>query len=381
VHLVKLFATELPEECKLTMPEHLNSSIEKTLPATNPEQLPIFFILSRPRTGSTLLRTLFDAHPHVQIPPECQFIVNLHPKYGRITHWTPLLFGELVNDLQEQFLFNTWNIEPVQLLTFLQQFQGQQSYGTICKAIYLQYQSLYYKSGITLIGDKNPGYALYTKLLSEIFPEAKFIHLTRDYRDNHVSLSRVEFELPIVALTVFKWKYFYKTITKASKQHPDSFFTLRYEDLAENPEGMLNEVCNFLGISFNPEMLTFYQRKKAVEALYDAKKLNKIHASLMHPVNTSNIGYWKKNLSTKQVKIADYTIGEYAAKAGYERQYAGFSLFIWLAAQPGINLARAIYATTWLVNRFPYKQRQYILSELPFMLGSFWKKHFQRSAA
>lgn len=381
MHLVKLGATKQPEERNLTMPEQLNSFTEKAMPVPNPEQIPIFFILSRPRTGSTLLRTLFDAHPNVQIPPECQFIVNLHPKYGKITHWTEAIMRNFVHDLEDQFLFTTWNLDTAQLLDALLHRTGYQCYGTICKTVYLQYQSLYSKSGITLIGDKNPGYALYTKLLSEIFPEAKFIHLTRDYRDNHVSLSRVEFELPIVALTVFKWKYFYKTISGAITRWPMKFHTLRYEDLVREPENSLKGVCSFLTIDYAPEMLTFYQRKKAVEALYDAKQLNKIHASLMHPVNTSNIGYWKKTLSTKQMKIADYTIGRYAEKAGYERQYAGFNLFIWLAAQPGIVLAKSIYAATWLVNRFPYKQRQYILSELPFVLGGFWKKYFQRSAA
>ena len=37
-------------------------SIEKV------RNVPMFFILGRPRTGSTLLRTLFDAHPGVIIP-------------------------------------------------------------------------------------------------------------------------------------------------------------------------------------------------------------------------------------------------------------------------------------------------------------------------
>lgn len=43
---------------------------------------PFIFIVGRPRSGTTLLRTLYDAHPNVNIPPECQFVVNLYGKYG-----------------------------------------------------------------------------------------------------------------------------------------------------------------------------------------------------------------------------------------------------------------------------------------------------------
>ena len=64
-------------------------------------QIPFFFIVGRPRSGTTLLRTLFDAHPNVTIPPECQFIVNLYPKYGKTSNWTESLLLSFHEDLLE----------------------------------------------------------------------------------------------------------------------------------------------------------------------------------------------------------------------------------------------------------------------------------------
>ena len=49
----------------------------------NLNNIPFLFIVGRPRSGTTLLRTLFDAHSNVVIPPECQFVVNLYGKYGK----------------------------------------------------------------------------------------------------------------------------------------------------------------------------------------------------------------------------------------------------------------------------------------------------------
>jgi len=52
-----------------------------------------------------------------------------------------------------------------------------------------------------------------------------------------------------------------------------------------------------------------------------------------------------------------------------------------LAALPGTLLARSIYLATRIVNRLPYKRRQYILSELPFVLGRFWKQYLAKPSA
>jgi hypothetical protein len=342
------------------------------------DEIPVFFILSRPRTGSTLLRTLFDAHPNVQIPPECQFIINLYPKYGECTHWTTELIEAFVSDLSKQFLFNTWKLSSGQLREILLSLSGNISYGNMCKAVYWHYQSLFDKKKILRIGDKNPGYALYIHLLAQIFPEAKFIHLTRDYRDNHLSLARVEFELPFISLTTYKWKYFYKTITDCQKTMPERFATIRYEDLVNNPHEEMKALCDFLELPFDESVFSFYLKKEAFKKLYPEDQVNKIHASLMNPLTNSKSGLWKTQLTNRQKAIADYTVGLVGQQAGYQRSYTKHNFTIRLLAQPGIMAGRLIYFTTHLVNRFvPYKQRQYILSELPFVIGSSYKRIFK----
>lgn len=211
---------------------------------------PFFFIVGRPRSGTTLLRTLFDAHPNVNFPPECQFIVNLYPKYGKKTDWTEKDILAFYNDLLTQWLFDTWTTDNNKLKEALLSRKGHNSYGTICKEVYLQYNSLFEKKKLLFIGDKNPGYAIYTKLLLKIFPEAKFIHIIRDYRDNFVSIKNVDFELPIPSLVVQKWKYFFKKFNKDSLVNPDAYCVLKYEDLAKDPETQLHRLCKFIGIEY-----------------------------------------------------------------------------------------------------------------------------------
>ena len=174
------------------------------------KDVPFFFIVGRPRSGTTLLRTLFDAHPNVIIPLECQFIINLYPKYGSVTHWSKDELMKFHADLQEQWWFDLWKIDPEELKSSLLDYEGSHTYSTVCKVVYDSYSSFFKKEEIRFFGDKNPGYAIYTERLLKIFPEAKFIHIIRDYRDNFVSVKNVDFELPVISIVTMKWRYFVK---------------------------------------------------------------------------------------------------------------------------------------------------------------------------
>jgi hypothetical protein len=332
-------------------------------------QIPFFFIIGRPRTGTTLLRSLFDAHPNVQIPWECQFVLNLYPKYGKLKLWNPETLERFYTDLLEQWQFSAWNIDHEKLKADLLACEGEISYARICQVVYLNNISFYPKGNILLIGDKNHGYTIYTRRLKKLFPDAKFVYILRDYRDNFESVSKVDFELHIVSLVVYKWKYFYKKALEASRRSPGSFYFIRYEDLVKDPVPEFRKLCEFLGIPYVPGVFEFYKMKdKAVEK-YPADILNKHHQSLFNPVNTSRIGRWEKLMSARQVRIADQVAGKYAKLAGYKKKYPGFSLWTAFQAMPGVCYASLLYFITKIVDRLPYRLREKILSKGPLWLA------------
>lgn len=49
--------------------------------------VPLFFILGRPRSGTTLLRILIDTHPNVVVPPEFPRVPILANKFLRTKQW------------------------------------------------------------------------------------------------------------------------------------------------------------------------------------------------------------------------------------------------------------------------------------------------------
>ncbi|MFK5856792.1 MAG: sulfotransferase [Bacteroidota bacterium] len=340
-------------------------------------KVPFFFIVGRPRSGTTLLRTLFDAHPDVSIPPECQFIVNLYPKYGKITNWTKEDIISFYDELLPQWLFDTWKMDYEKLKKALLSYTGENTYGTICKVVYKQYNSLFDKKELKFIGDKNPGYAIYSKLLLKIFPEAKFIHIIRDYRDNFVSIKNVDFELPLPSLVVQKWKYFFKKFNKDSKLKPNAYRVIKYEDLVTNPELEMNNLNKFIGIDYNESIFNFHEKKDEILKTYPPGYIHTYHSSLMHKINTSKIGVWKKELTPYQIKLMDITVGSTAKKAGYLREYNNFNLWIGLSALPGRTYAALLYVATIIVDHLPYNIRMAILIKGPLFLAKIYLSIFK----
>lgn len=339
-----------------------------------PDNIPFFFIIGRPRTGTTLLLRLFDAHPNVAIPWECQYIVNLYPRYGKITCWSEEDLMAFYRDLLDTWQFKFWPVDHEKLRSELLSCKGENTYADVCRRVHLNYSSLYPKEGIRMIGDKNPGYTIYTELLKKIIPDAKFIFINRDYRDNFYSIRNVDFELPVVPVVVYKWKHFYKKALRAKRRYPDDVRILKYEDLAGDPHREFRALCIFLGLPWHPEVFDFHRKKEETLEMMKTERIRQHHKSLMDPVHTQRIGLWKKHLDEKEVRMADHVAGEYAERAGYRRKYRKAGTVTWLRCLPGTLYARMLYIITGIVDRFPYKMRAAILNKGPLALAKGFRK-------
>lgn len=317
---------------------------------------------------------MFDAHPDVQIPWECQFVLNLYPEYGQITNWTSETLTKFYKDLLGQWQFSAWNIDHNKLQADLVALEGKATYVDVCQVVYLNFISFYQKKEIKLIGDKNHGYTIYTDRLKKLYPDAKFIYILRDYRDNYHSVTKVDFEMPVISLVVYKWKYFYKKALEAAKRYPGSFYFIRYEDLATDPHRHFRKICDFLNIEYVEDVFEFYRMKEKATEVYPDDILQKHHKSLFNPINTSRLGLWKKSLTQRQIKIADKVAGKYADLAGYERVYTKYSLLTGLQAAPGELYARFLYFMTGIIDQFPYRLRAKLLNKGPLWLASMFAR-------
>lgn len=281
-------------------------------------KLPVFFIVAAARSGTTLLRTILDAHPNVSIPPESKLIIHLKSKYNNSQNWNDERVKGFISDLLfDKKVMNHWQIDPEKLYNELLEIpEPQRSFTLFCKIIYLHQPSIFPKKEAVIIGDKNPVYSIFIEELLEIFPSAKFIHLIRDPRDVIVS-NRKNFARNNVAVFSQYWKTYNRQINWVKKKYPQQFYTIRYEDLVNEPEKNIREISNFLAIEYDPKSLLFY---KTIEEYYDPEKhvvLKNMFPGLLKPISNSSIGKWIGKLKEVDLAIIDFISSDVASKYGY----------------------------------------------------------------
>jgi hypothetical protein len=350
--------------------------MDEEIMKTNNEAVPIFFIIGRPRSGTTLLRVLFEAHPNVIIPPESPFIIFLYKKYSKVIFWDEKMIQSFADDVFKQRYFDKWLISKELLLENLLKEKGENSFQQMAKAVCLSYQSVFKKEKIILIGDKNPANSLYPNRIRQLFPDSKIIHITRDYRDNYLSLINVNFEVPIIPLVVFRWKFAWKRMQKLKKQHPELIYSIRYEDLATDPESKFRDVCRFMGLDFDPSVFSFYEKKDQMEEAYGgSQELAVVHKSLFNPISTDRMDLWKSKLTERQVRVADLVAGKTAEKAGYQRKYTKFNPGLYLWILPTLIYGSIMYRLILLGDHLPHQWRKSLNNVLGVFLKIYWKLH------
>jgi len=321
-----------------------------------------------------MLRMLFEAHPNVAIPPESPFIISLYKKYDKITFWDESVIRRFAADLMKQRYFDMWMVPEEKLTARLMKAGGKTTFQAMVKEVCLAYESVYDKDQIQLIGDKNPYYSLYIYRIHKLFPEAKIVHLTRDYRDNYLSLINVNFEVPIVPLVVYRWKFAYRLVRKLKEKTHGKVYSLRYEDLANDPETEFGKLCDFLGIDFDPAVMKFYEKKSVLEQAYKGSNdISIIHKSLLNPISTSRMNLWKTQMTPKQIRMAEAVAGKTGKLAGYEPQYPGFSFATWLQTLPMQIYGWFMYRLLLLGDHLPYHLRNSLGRFLGIFLKIYWK--------
>ena len=294
-----------------------------------PTQAPIAFLVAKDRSGTTLLQTMLDSHPNICAPLESRFVLHLKSKYQGKVIWNESLKAQFVKDLfKEQKMVLFWELDIDALNQRLAILPENTTYGEVCKQVYISSKSFHKKETAKLIVDKNPIYAIMIPLLQEVYPDAKFIHLIRDYRGNVSSIRNLYKGASIKKLGL-GWVMTNSEIEKSKETQPENFITLRYEDLLDNPKGELERLTHYFNLEFHPDMLTYNERiAKAISAYVNRspnEKVRKVreigiatvHKNLSKPIVNSFKDKWKETLSKEEIETLEKYCGRFAERYQY----------------------------------------------------------------
>lgn len=323
-----------------------------------------------------------DAHPNVIIPLENSGLIHLYFKYRKVKTWNETRLREIIRDFRTLIRVESWNLDWERLD---RQVKGMADldigFTDIIKIIYGHFNSEFEKEAITCLGDKTPFNSLYGAEIFKIFPGAKYIHMLRDYRANLASMKQHDVFSPSETGMLMQWKKSTRRISRLAKDHPEQYLQLRYEDLVTRPEQCFEQVCNFLGIVYQPELLDAKNRQAAISKIYNQEFITNWQSDLAGDIKPDNIDKWKKTLNSGSVRKADYIAGKTGIPFQYLPVYERFSFAFIMMTELKILLFRLNEVNRHIFDRLPWKWKIRIKNRKVKLIPGLiirYRKRFER---
>lgn len=288
------------------------------------------FIIGAPRSGTTLLRMILNAHPKIASPHECKLILSVINRYpnpkNRIVN-----FDHFLNYIYHIRRFKeVFNLDQDQLVNIYQKLQDPNPVQLI-GCIYRLSQG-YDPLDITVRWcDKYIGYAEFVPQLSAYFPHSQFIHIIRNVYDSVSSISTrmgraigtyqtltgpIHYVRHPVGASLL-WKQMVSASeTFGSELGPEMYYRIRYEDLIRDTEMECQKLCGFLKLPFDKNMLEYYKPSRIKNTIPKDSILN-FHENITKPILNNRIGVANSYFNKFEIMVIESICGPLMIRCGY----------------------------------------------------------------
>ena len=235
----------------------------------------LIFLVSLPRSGSTLLQRILAAHPDIDSVTE---------------PWLLLPFG---------FLEKPWGlITPYDhewARNALKDFIGtlpagrEQFYDAIKNFILNLYRDSLNKRQAIYFLDKTPRYYFILPFIKKIFPDAKFIFLFRNPLAVFASILTTWLNNELRIYRYYPDLYYGPmALTEGYSLLHQNSIAVHYNDLVSAPEHEIKRVCEYLKINYDSAMLSEYQNVE-----FNGQYGDKTGTDTYSNISTDSMDKWK----------------------------------------------------------------------------------------
>lgn len=275
------------------------------------------FVLGCDRSGTTLLSLLLSQSPDLHMTLESGFIPDLYEKKDA--------YGDLSTSKQRWFFIRdlqTTNATSNTIAFDIFELTEEQAEESVKKAAPTDYagaiDALFSKTAEQhdkpRWGNKTPKYVHHIDLLTNLFPDAKIIHLIRDPRDVAASIKRVGWTHTIKEAAQF-WNERVTDGLQGRELSNDTYYELKYESLLENPSTTLQQIYNWLDIDFTNEVIEQYREDRDRTSITKHEELFDL---IGKPIDPSRAYAWKKSMSKADIAEIEQVNKELIQELDYE---------------------------------------------------------------
>jgi hypothetical protein len=221
------------------------------------------FVLSLPRSGSTLVEQILASHSAIEGAGELR---NIQALAGRLRDREAAAHGTSYPGVLGK-------LEPADLAKF-----GEE---------YLQNTRLHRKLGRPYFVDKMPANLHHAGLIHLILPNAKIIDVRRHPADCGLSMFRHYFSTARPNLTELGRFYrdYVELMAHFDRVLPGRIHRVIYEQLVADPETEIRRLLDYLGLPFEEGCLRFHETKRTV--------FTPSSEQVRRPISGAAVDYWR----------------------------------------------------------------------------------------
>lgn len=271
-----------------------------------------FFIISSGRSGTTLLRKKLMNHELIHIPSESDDLIPRNAlNFVKHNHkgWDKLV-KFIIDDFRSAACIQFWHTDFLGLEDILIQTpMRERSYAALVNQVY-RCHAKPHKPSMEIWGDKTPYLVYYLPWLRAIFPKAKYIHLVRDGRAAvHSMINKRDYKLEKAAA---RWRDSIRLFDEHCRQIKETqWIEIQYESLVRNPKQILAQVCAFIGVPFDENLLDDRDHILGDDVLAH-------HDNLEKPITTKLIDRWKEDMNEEEIRFLNASLEKELRSRKYE---------------------------------------------------------------
>ena len=286
----------------------------------------IVFVVGNSRSGTTMMAHILGRHSAIFAFEELHFFEELWQPVAEqqalpVEEATALLARLLANQRQGYYSAGDPSLYAAEAHTILDQLSGERTPTTLFAA-FLAYETARHAKQIAC--DQTPRNVYYLRHILGDYDQAYIVNMIRDPRDvllSQKSRWRRRFlgaDIPL-RHTLRVWAGYHPVtislLWRSGIRAADAFAAhprvhhLRFEDLVSQPQQQLTELCNFLDIDFEPDMMNVAQSNSSHLSEKSGKS----------GIDSGAADRWRHGgLSNTEIYLCQRTVAAEMTKHGYD---------------------------------------------------------------
>lgn len=268
---------------------------------------PAIWVTGPDRSGTTLMYSLLASHPNISMVRRTNMWRWFYRSFGDLDQ--PEHLARALDVMCSYQRMEVLSPDPARIRADFR--RGAPTYGRLFALFHEHHAE---RRGRSRWGDKSLHHEHHAAEILSEFPNARIIHMLRDPRDRHASVTRrYEGRSKGTGSVIGRWISSTVAGERNQRRFPDRYLMVKFEDLAASPEPTMRGVCKFIGEDYTAAMLDMGGDAAPDEGNSSFEPLPR------RAISTQPIGRYRSVLSPRDIAEIQTLTGPWMKRHAYSK--------------------------------------------------------------